>query len=92
MHEFDGVLNGDDMVAAILVTIVDHRRERGRFSRTRRPGHHYQPAMEHGELFQDCWQRCVKFLEILEGKHFAGDLAKDCRDPILLIEEVRAES
>ncbi|KAG1253851.1 hypothetical protein G6F66_015081 [Rhizopus arrhizus] len=40
VHEFDRVLDGEDVAVFVLVDVVDHRRQRGRLARAAagRPG------------------------------------------------------
>jgi len=92
VDEFDRVLDGDDVVAAILVAVIDHGREGRGFAGTRWAGHNYQPAMEHGEFFEDGRERGVKFFKVFKGKNFAGNLAEHGADAVFLVEEIGAET
>ena len=49
MHEFDGILDGDDVMVFGLVDEIDHRREGGRFSGTGGAGHQHQTAAHRTE-------------------------------------------
>src|SRR6185369_13606855 len=82
----------DDVIFAILVTVIDHRGQSCGFSGTRRSRDDDQPTMQHREFFQDRRQGGVEFFEILKRKHPAGNLSEDSGDPIFLIKEVRAKS
>ena len=44
VHEFDRILNGENVIVPLAVDLVDHGRQRRRFARARRPGHQHQPA------------------------------------------------
>ena len=66
VHEFDRVLNRNDVIAPILVHIVNDRRQRGGFSRTGGPGHYHQPFLQHGKFFQHTRQRRLDFFKILK--------------------------
>ena len=44
MHEFDRVFDGQDMGVRIFVDVIDHCRQRRRFSRPCRPGDQYDAA------------------------------------------------
>ena len=48
--------------------------------------------MQHGEFFQHRRERSIKFFEILERKHLAGNLAEDGRNTVFLVEKVRAKA
>ena len=91
VHEFDRILHRDDVVAAVLVRVIHHGRQRGGFAGAGRAGDDHQPAVQHGELLEDGRQRGVELLKILEGQHLAGNLAEDRRDAVLLVEEIGAE-
>src|SRR5687768_928130 len=44
MEKLDRVLDGYDVAVSLLVNMVDHRRQRGRFTGTRRTGHEDESA------------------------------------------------
>ena len=44
VHEFDRVLDGQDVVVALAVDLVDHRGQRGGFAGAGRPGDQHQSA------------------------------------------------
>jgi len=67
VDEFDGVLNGKDMVVAILVRVVNHGRQRGRLARASGTGNQHQALVHHRKFAQHGGQRGVKFLKVLEG-------------------------
>ncbi len=92
MHEFNRVLDRDDVVAPILVGIIYHGRQGGGLARAGRTGDYHQAAMEHGKFFQHCRQRSVEFFEILERKHLAWNLAEHGGDAVFLVEEIRPEA
>jgi hypothetical protein len=53
VQELDRVLDGEDVVVARLVDLVDDRRERGRLARARRPRDEDDPAGLLGEAADD---------------------------------------
>ena len=53
VDKLDGIFDGDDMAGQLLVAVVDHRRQRGGFTRTGRAGEDQQAA----------WREC-KLLEL----------------------------
>src|ERR1035441_7051095 len=92
MDKFDGVFNGDDMVPAVLVRIIDHGGESCRFAGASWSRDHNQTAMQHAELLKHAWQRRVELLKILEGKDLGWNLAEDGSDAILLVVEISPET
>ena len=44
VNEFDGVLDGKDVIVPFTVDLVDHGRQGGRFARPCRPGYQHQAA------------------------------------------------
>ena len=44
VHEFDRILDGEDVFVALGVDLVDHGRQRGGFAGAGRPGHQHQAA------------------------------------------------
>src|SRR5688572_22947140 len=44
MEKFDRVFDGDDVAISLLVYMVDHRRQRGRFTGTRSTGYEDESA------------------------------------------------
>ena len=49
MDVLDRIFDGDDVLAALGVDLVDHRRERRRLAAARRPGDEDQPARPLGQ-------------------------------------------
>jgi hypothetical protein len=50
VHEFDGVLDGDDMVAAFAVGLIDDRRQGGRLTAAGGPCDDHQAARQTGQF------------------------------------------
>ena len=44
VHELDRILDSKDVLVALGIDLVDHRRQRRGLARTRGPGHEYEPA------------------------------------------------
>jgi hypothetical protein len=44
VHEFDRVLDGQDVAVLVFVDVVDHRRQRGRLARAGRAGDQHDAA------------------------------------------------
>jgi hypothetical protein len=91
VHELDRVLDGEDVVFAVLVRVINHGRQRGGLARAGRPGHQHHAFVQHGQFLEDGRQRGVEFLEILERKDFGRDLPEHGRHTVLLVEKVGAD-
>jgi len=92
VDEFDRVLDGEDVVFPVLVRVIHHGGQGGGLAGAGGAGHQDQAFVEHGELLEYRRQRGVELLEILEGQHLAGDLAKDRGDAVFLIEKIGAKA
>ena len=93
VHEFDRVLDRDDMVAAIFVRIIHHGRAASWICRNR-SARSPPPAL--GAAWQNFFstggKRRVELFEILERKHLAGNLAEHRGDAVFLVEKIGAET
>ena len=87
MHELHRVFNGDDVILADPVDIVDHRRQRGRFSRTGRPGHQHQTFVQGAEIGDHGRQ-----IELFKRQDVGGNEPGDNADPVEVAEYVYAET
>jgi hypothetical protein len=56
MHELDGVFDRDDMTRRVGVAMVDHRRERRRFTGAGRADDEDETALGHRDVLQDLGQ------------------------------------
>jgi hypothetical protein len=87
VNELDRIFDRDDVVGAVLVDEVDHRRERCRLAGARRSGHDHealrQPAEIHARLRQS---------QLLGGDDLDRDLAHDAADAVPVLEHVHAEA
>lgn len=87
MHELDRVLDRQDVPVLAVVDMIDHGRERGRFSRSGRAGHKYHPARVIRDLRED-----PGALQVFERQDVGGDGTKyRARSPIV-VEGVDAEA
>ncbi len=86
VQELDGILDGEDVRAGVLVTVIDHRSERRRLARAARADHQYEPAPQHDEVLE-----IGGHAELLEGRQLRGDEAQDHRDVAALLEDICAE-
>jgi len=53
VHELDRVFDRQHVAELVLVEVVDHRRERGRLARARRPGHQHETTGFERQLGED---------------------------------------
>ena len=87
MQEFDGVLDGQNMVVMLLVDHVDDRRQGGGLSRPRRARRQHHSVSQGGDVPEFGRQ-----IEILEARNFTGDNAHHHRATATLHEHVDAKS
>ena len=83
----DRVLDRDDVLVALAVDLVDHRRERRRLARAGRPGHQHQAARLVAELRDHRRQA-----QVLEAADLVGDRAVGGGHRAALHEDVGAEA
>jgi hypothetical protein len=67
MHELDRVLNRDDVMVPRPVDVVDQRAQRGRLSRTRRPGDENESFVQMTEL-----QQVLRKSQLFSRQNLAG--------------------
>ena len=87
VQELDRVLDGEDVLVAGLVDLVDQRGERGRLAGARRAGHEDDPARLLGELAHDRRQA-----ELLDRHRLGRDQAEGGAEGAALEEGVDAEA
>ncbi len=87
VNVFDGVFDGDDVFFVVSIDVVDHRRERRRFARPRRPSDEHEPARELGKLAQNRRQR-----QLLERSNAIGNVSERAGDRSTLNKNVTTES
>ena len=51
MHKLDRILDRDDVILAMQIRVIDHRRERGRFAGAGRAGHEHEPFFSIANFF-----------------------------------------
>src|SRR3546814_11039543 len=64
VHEFDRILDREDVAVLGLVDVVDHRRQRGRLARAGRAGHQDQALRLVDQVLED-----LRAAQVLEGEH-----------------------
>ena len=70
--EFDRVLDGQNMATDRVVAMVEHRRERGRFTRTGRADHQYHSGLIHDHILQH-----RREAELVDCRNIPLDIADD---------------
>jgi len=73
VHEFDRVLDREDVMGLRAVDLVHHRGESGRLPRARRAGDEDEAARLHREIAQR-----VRQAELLERSQLGGHVAEGC--------------
>ncbi len=87
VYEFDGVLDRDDVIGTIVITVVDHARERGRLARARGAGHQHQAARQHAQVAEDLRRR-----QVVQREDDRGNVAEHGAGAAVLVEGVDAEA
>ena len=87
VQELDGVLDRHDVVLALGVDLVDHRGERRRLARARRPGHEDESLGPLRELLDD-----RREVQLVEGADLDGDDPDRAAHRPALPEHVAAEA
>ena len=87
MHEFDRLLDRDDVPGKIFVNVINQGRQRRRLARARRPSHQDEAAAQMTELFDD-----GRNAELLEAGDFRRDQTKDSAVAVGLLQKIAAET
>ena len=90
VHELDRVFHRDDVVVAVLVGVIHHRRERGGFAGAGRAGDDDQALVGAWRTFSSTAGR--RELQNLRTKAPCLGLAEHGADAVLLVEEIGAEA
>src|SRR4029079_7123752 len=81
----DRILDRDDVTAAVLVAVTDHRGESRRLARARAADDEAEPALRHRDVLE-----LTRELEVLEGRNLGDDRAQHRADVTLLNERANA--
>src|SRR5579862_7836235 len=84
---FDGVFDGDDVVGALLVDEVDHRRQRRGFAGAGGADDEHQSARTHADVFDHGRQA-----DLFEREQTIGNLAQDDTDVAAFLKNRHAEA
>jgi hypothetical protein len=87
VHELDRILDREDVLTALAVDLVEHRRQRRGLAAAGRPGDEHETARPVGERGEHCWQ-----VELLEAADLLRNQPVDRRDRPALVEHVAAEA
>ena len=85
VYELDRIFNRDQMIITVLVDVVDHGAERGRFSRSGRTGDEHEPLVQLAHLEDRRRQP-----ELFGGEDAGRDDAEDRAGAALIFEEADA--
>src|SRR5581483_2479431 len=86
VEELNRILDGDHVLFAFVVDLVEHGGERGRFAGTGRTRYQNQAARLVAQTFDDSRQA-----ERVESLQFPGNCSKNGADGAALIEKIAAE-
>src|SRR5438093_9481175 len=87
MNKLNRVFDRDDVIVAMEVHVIDHRRERSRFTGTGRPGYKDETFLQHRKFFQHRWKT-----EVIGRQHLRWNGTKGGRDSVFLLKEIDAIS
>ena len=87
VHEFDRILDRDDVIGPVVVAVVDHAGERGGLARARGAGHQHQAARQHAQVAED-----LRRLQVVERDDGRGNVAEHGAGAAVLVEGVDAEA
>src|SRR6202008_4192032 len=87
VQELDGVLDGDQMVGAVGIDAVDHRRQRGGLTGTGRSGNQHQAAL----LFANLGDYGGE-VQFFRGANLGRNDAQNHADVAALLKDVDAEA
>ena len=78
VEELDGVFDGDDVLPALAVAVIQHRRQGGRLTAAGAAQKNHQPALSHDDVLER--QRQIQFLDsrnplLDQPQHHAGAAA-----------------
>jgi hypothetical protein len=85
VHKLDGVLDGQDVVAPVLVGVVDDGGQRGGLAAARWAGDEHQAFVQHGQVAQAHRQA-----QLLHAQDFLRNFAEHGGDAPVLHEEIDA--
>ena len=87
VHELDRILDGDDVIGAVVVAVVDHAGQRRGLARAGRSGDQHQAARQHAQVAED-----LRRLQVIERQDDRGNVAEHRAGAAVLVEGVDAEA
>ena len=87
VNEFDGVLDGKDVVVLGVVQVIKHRRQGGRLARAGRPGDQHQPPRHIGDLAEN-----LAHPQVFHGQHLGRNGPEHRAGTAILVERVDAKT
>ena len=87
MDEFDGILDGEDMLVFGAVQIVDHGRQGRRFARAGWPGDQYQSTWHIGNFLEH-----IAHAQLFHGQYLGGNGPEHRTRTAVLVEGVNPET
>ena len=87
VHELDRILDGDDVIGAVVVAVIDHAGEGGGLARAGRPGHQHQSPRQHAQVAED-----LRGVQLIERENRRRDVAEHCARAAVLVEGIDAEA
>ena len=92
VDEFNRVFQGDDVIFAIGIAVIHHRRQRRGLAGTGRAGDEDEAAVQHAKLLEHRGQRRIELFKIFKGQDPARNLPEHGTDADFLIEKIYAEA
>ncbi len=87
VYEFDRVFHGEDVVVFAFVDIVDHRRQRGRFTGTGRAGNQYNTAWNLRQIFKH-----LTHAQLVHGQNFRRNGTEHRTGTAVVVKGVHTET
>ena len=87
MDEFDGILDGENMIVTIVVDEIDHGRQRGALARARGTRHQHQASGHHGDVFKD-----LTHVQVFHREHLGWNGPEYRAGAAVLVERVDSEA
>ena len=87
VHELDRILDGDDVIGAVVVAVIDHAGERRRLARAGRPGDQHESARQHAQVAEDLGR-----VQVIERENHRRDVAEHRARAAILVEGVDAKA
>ena len=87
MYELDRVLDRDDVVGPVVVTVVDHAGEGRGLAGAGRPGDQHQAARQHAQVAEDLGRA-----QVVQRQDDGGNVAEHGAGAAVLVEGVDAEA